>query len=310
MHDGPVPIRSRAVAGVPRHAAGGAGEIAGRGCASACEGSRHSRRPWRLSMRGGFRSIGSAHAARRRGHRCSRVMATRTGTSTQPAPVPPAAAPIGSFRLQGGVLRTPVFRKACCQSFPCRAGMAAWWLRSRGRTTLACCLRRDALSACRAMHRGVAAGEVVETFLRQSCRGVRESLQRAQRMGPWLSVGPLWPGAHPAAGGAIFRVGNAAGESHPLIGEGISMALQSATLLAHELTRQSKAITARQCARICNAAMHAPGIRRFREGCGSPRCTHTLPCARTCASPARGISARWPALLGHAARLAGKTQSA
>ena len=35
----------------------------------------------------------------------------------------------------------------------------------------------------------------------------------------------------------IFRVGNVAGESHPIIAEGISMALQSGWLLASELAR-------------------------------------------------------------------------
>src|SRR5207244_450034 len=35
----------------------------------------------------------------------------------------------------------------------------------------------------------------------------------------------------------LFPVGNAAGEAHPVIAEGISMAAQSAWLLAHELIR-------------------------------------------------------------------------
>ena len=35
----------------------------------------------------------------------------------------------------------------------------------------------------------------------------------------------------------IFRVGNIAGESHPIIAEGISMAMQSGWLLASELVR-------------------------------------------------------------------------
>ncbi|MEO7008295.1 MAG: hypothetical protein ABI156_04010, partial [Caldimonas sp.] len=46
---------------------------------------------------------------------------------------------------------------------------------------------------------------------------------------------------------ALFRIGNAAGEAHPIIGEGISMAIQSAWLLCARL------IAARS-ARACDAA--------------------------------------------------------
>ena len=178
----------------------------------------------------------------------------------------------------------------------------------RGQATLACCLRRDTLSAYRAMHRGLAAGEVVETFLRQNCRGVREYLEGSRRVGPWLTVGPLWPGARPGAGGAVFRVGNTAGESHPLTGEGISMALQSGTLLAHELTRHSAA----------SAAHNAPELQRRYAWAWQQAFSRRLRVASLyahvamrpyLASPARGISARWPALLSHAARIAGKTTS-
>jgi len=177
-----------------------------------------------------------------------------------------------------------------------------------GQTTLACCLRRDTLSACRAMHRRLAAGEVVETYLRQSCIGVRESLEGSQRVGPWLSVGPLWPGAHPAAGGAVFRVGNAAGESHPLIGEGISMALQSAILLADELARHSAASASRSAPELQRRyarAWRAAFSRRLRV---AALYAHVA-MRPYLATPARGISARWPGLMGHAARLAGKTTS-
>ena len=38
-----------------------------------------------------------------------------------------------------------------------------------------------------------------------------------------------------SADDAVLRVGNAAGEAHPLIGEGMTMALQSAWLLSQTL---------------------------------------------------------------------------
>ena len=78
----------------------------------------------------------------------------------------------------------------------------------------------------------------MEAFVRAACRGVRQALAGAVREGEWLSAGPLRPGMRSAARPVgIFPVGNAAGEAHPVIAEGISMALQSSWLLAGELGR-------------------------------------------------------------------------
>lgn len=104
-----------------------------------------------------------------------------------------------------------------------------------GVTTVACCIRRDRLDACRLAAPGVRAGEAVEAFLRTQCRGVYEALQPATRVGPWLAAGPLNLGIHVDAHDGPFRIGNAAGEAHPIIGEGMSMALQSAWLLSEYL---------------------------------------------------------------------------
>ncbi|RVD63191.1 monooxygenase, partial [Mesorhizobium sp. M4A.F.Ca.ET.029.04.2.1] len=60
-------------------------------------------------------------------------------------------------------------------------------------------------------------------------------LEGARLDGPWLAAGPIRPGIRACYEHDIFRVGNAAGESHPIIAEGISMALQSGWLLASEL---------------------------------------------------------------------------
>jgi flavin-dependent dehydrogenase len=187
-------------------------------------------------------------------------------------------------------------------------GYGGMVLADQGHTTLACCLRRDRLAACRALHRGLPAGEVVEILLRQSCTGVRESLQGAQRLGPWLTVGPLWPGVHPVAEDAVFRVGNAAGESHPLIGEGISMALQSATLLARELTRQSLAMTPGHAHELQGRYARA-WQRAFAQRVHMAALYAHVAMRPWLAAPARRLSARWPALLTQAARLAGKASS-
>ena len=101
-----------------------------------------------------------------------------------------------------------------------------------GRTSFSCCVRRDALRRCRAAHPGLAAGEALLLHVIESCRGVREALAGARREAPWLSAGPIRPGIRTLAQGRVFTVGNAAGEAHPLVAEGISMAIQSGWLMA------------------------------------------------------------------------------
>jgi len=101
--------------------------------------------------------------------------------------------------------------------------------------TLACCIRADRLDALRRAAPGRAAGDVVEDMLKRQCQGVRETLDGAIRCGSWLASGPLRPGVRLRDDDGVFRIGNAAGEAHPIIGEGISMALQSAWLLCARL---------------------------------------------------------------------------
>jgi menaquinone-9 beta-reductase len=108
-----------------------------------------------------------------------------------------------------------------------------------GRLSISCCIRRDMLARLR-NHRGpnhsrVSAADAVSRHLMESCRGVRDALESAHPDGPWLAAGPIRPGIRSCYERDIFRVGNAAGESHPVIAEGISMALQSGWLLASEL---------------------------------------------------------------------------
>ena len=106
-----------------------------------------------------------------------------------------------------------------------------------GTTTLACCIRRDRLGVLRRASPGVAAGDVVGAMLRRECSGVDAALRTARRVGPWISSGPIQPGIHLRGDDEVLRIGNAAGEAHPIIGEGISMAMQSAWLLCAHLLR-------------------------------------------------------------------------
>jgi menaquinone-9 beta-reductase len=122
------------------------------------------------------------------------------------------------------------------------------------RLTLAGCIRRDTLAGWRGHLPGTSAGAAFELYLRASCRGVSEILAGALRSEPWLSIGPLRPQVRLRKPGRLFAVGNAAGETHPLIGEGMSMALQSAFLLAGHLIEQpARAIDATRALEIHRA---------------------------------------------------------
>jgi menaquinone-9 beta-reductase len=148
-----------------------------------------------------------------------------------------------------------------------------------GRVTLSCCIRRDALVRCRREFRTSSAGEAVLRHLERSSQGLFQLAKRAQRQGSWLASGPIWPGIRNCYAGGIFFAGNAAGEAHPIIAEGISMAMQSGWLLATRLVRAQNEIVAGHglaaavrayekdwtksfARRICFAAMFAEAATR------------------------------------------------
>ena len=103
-----------------------------------------------------------------------------------------------------------------------------------GRLTLSCCIRRDALARAREIHGGKA-GEAVLRHVLGSTAGARYALRGATVEEQILATGPLHPGIRARYRAGLFFVGNVAGEAHPIIAEGISMAIQSGWLLAHHL---------------------------------------------------------------------------
>ena len=189
-----------------------------------------------------------------------------------------------------------------------RGGYGGMVVAEGGRTTVACCIRRDRLRDCRESMPGASAGDAVAAFLHRSCAGVRDALGDARQLGPWLSVGPIRPGIRPRGDLQVFRVGNAAGESHPLIGEGIGMALESAHLLAALLSEHRA------------AAFDASRTRRVNDRYAeawrtvfAPRVRFAAAAARVAMQPgltslSQALLRRWPALLTRAARWAGKTR--
>lgn len=174
-----------------------------------------------------------------------------------------------------------------------------------GRVSLSFCVRRDRLAWLRAGS-AETAGEVVLEHVLDSCRGVRRALAGAPREGPWRASGPIRPGLRPPARGGVFAVGNAAGEAHPAIAEGISMAIQSSFLLARHLTAWG-----RRGQRTALPAVGSAYARAWRRAFAlrlrmSSVVAHLgiWPHLR---GPALSLLGGFPGLLSLAARLAGKT---
>lgn len=142
----------------------------------------------------------------------------------------------------------------------------------RGRVSLSCCIRRNALKRCRRKWGDAGdharAAEAVFAHIQASCRGVREALFGATLDGAWLSAGPIRPGIRPFGYEGIFTVGNAAGEAHPIVAEGISMAIQSAWLLCEHLVGRKDAALAAN-AREALAAIGCAYERSWRKNFGT-----------------------------------------
>jgi 2-polyprenyl-6-methoxyphenol hydroxylase-like FAD-dependent oxidoreductase len=181
-----------------------------------------------------------------------------------------------------------------------------------GIVTLAFCMRRDVLMRCREMVPGQHAADAAVAYVADACDGVRAMLSGAQRQGAWLSAGPIRPGLrlHTAGGRQAYLIGNAAGEAHPIIGEGMSMAIQSAWLLAERLAPYRKQLADRTWHAALRAS-YADGWQRYFL----PRMRLAALCAHVAMRPVLAASALsalacWPPLLTHAARWSGKIRSA
>ena len=108
-------------------------------------------------------------------------------------------------------------------------------LRRRG-ASLSCCIRRRRLGTT-AANGWPSAGEAVLLHILDRAPRYGRCLDGAAIDGPWLSAGVIQPGIRPRYRDGVFVIGNAAGEAHPVVAEGISMAMQSAWLLAERLRR-------------------------------------------------------------------------
>ena len=166
-----------------------------------------------------------------------------------------------------------------------------------GRTSLSCCIRRDALARARARHGGKAA-EAVLAHILETTKGARLALDNAVLDGNFLSTGPIHPGIrtrHDAhQDDKVFFTGNIAGEAHPVIAEGISMAIQSSGLLAKLLIAHRGESYAREWKRRFAPRIRAASIFAHLAMSGTGRLA------------GRAVLAAAPRLLGLGARLSGK----
>lgn len=192
-------------------------------------------------------------------------------------------------------------------AFP--GGYGGMVVADHGRVTMACCIRRDVLRECQGRQPRAKAAECVEEYLKESCLGVRRALSGAKRERLWLSVGPIRPGIRtPWRKDGVFTAGNAAGEAHPIIGEGISMAIQAACLLCEQLI-------SRRAELLSGTAMPIVGQEyaiRWRKSFGvriraAALLAHLAMRSGT-ASPLLPLLQRWPVILTRAARLSGKVR--
>jgi menaquinone-9 beta-reductase len=150
----------------------------------------------------------------------------RDGTRARAGDLVAFKANFRSAALEPGLLPVLAFR----------GGYGGMVVADGGALTIACCVRRETLRQWRAAAPTASAGDAVQAALAARCVGVRRALAGAQREGAWLSVAPVRPGKRAQWSERTgFAVGNAGGEAHPILGEGISMAMQSSWLLCRRL---------------------------------------------------------------------------
>lgn len=229
-----------------------------------------------------------------------------------PARAPKKASDLFAFKA---IFRQSMLEPGFLPVIATSGGYGGMVVANDGRTTLALCLRRDALPSIRARHRGVSAGLALESDLRESCHGVSHALRGAQRQGAWLTVGPIRPGIRLSASPGIYRVGNAAGETHPLVGEGISMALQSSRLLVETLLAQANRTPDTWRLNRAHLSVAHRNYEKAWRAAFTPRLRFAAAYAHIAMRPALsapvGMALRqWPALLTLAARVAGKARPA
>jgi flavin-dependent dehydrogenase len=136
---------------------------------------------------------------------------------------------------------------------------------------------------------------------------VRHALKRATLDRAWLSAGPIQPGIRDRYSDGIFRVGNCAGEAHPIVAEGISMAMQSAALLCRLLIAGK---AARRTHADIGSHYAAEWDHLFAPRIRASSLFATLAMSPSAAGLGLPLMKSFPGLLTFGAHLSGKTNQA
>jgi menaquinone-9 beta-reductase len=176
------------------------------------------------------------------------------------------------------------------------------------RLSLSCCIRRKFLDGCRRTRPHQSAAEAVLEHIRSSCRGVREALAGATLDGAWLSVGPIRPVLRPRHLNGMFLIGNAAGEAHPIIAEGIAMAMHSARLLCGLLIGRQQEVWAGQELDAIARAYVASWRKNLSSRLYAGSLFANLALTPIGATAAVAVLKRFPGLLTVGAQWAGKVK--
>ena len=176
-----------------------------------------------------------------------------------------------------------------------------------GRVSLSCCIRRDRLQACREIYGKQRAAEAVLEHIKSSCTGVRRTLANASLDSTWLSAGPIQPGIRKCTSNGIFLAGNCAGEAHPVVAEGISMAMQSAGLLCRRMIMKQDDVVAGRGMDEIGKSYEAAWKSAFAPRIRAAALFAKLAASPTAASLLRPVMKRFPKVLSIGAQLSGKS---
>jgi len=192
-------------------------------------------------------------------------------------------------------------------AFP--GGYGGMVVADHGRVTMACCIRRDVMHRCRGPQPRGKAAECVQEYLQESCFGVRRALSGAKRKGVWLTAGPIRPGIRaPWRKDGVYMAGNAAGEAHPIIGEGISMAIQGACLLCEQLMSHRAELLSGRAIRGAGQEYAIRWRKSFAARIRAAALLANLAMRPYAAAPLLPLLQRWPTVLTRTARLSGKVR--
>ncbi|MEN1680792.1 MAG: FAD-dependent oxidoreductase [Planctomycetota bacterium] len=178
-----------------------------------------------------------------------------------------------------------------------------------GVVSLSCCVRRRTLAAARD-RTGLPAGDAVLEHIRRATPAVARTLDPATRKGEWLSAGPIRPGRRRLYRDGVFAVGNAGGECHSVVAEGISMAMQSGWLAADALLGVADSRPLGEASQLTHAGSEYK--RTWDREFGGRLRAASLISAWAMSAPMIAASAPvvrvFPSLLTLGARLAGKSR--